>query len=326
MFRIIEQLEHHGHTNRVYVYDRYHGDLVSHAATIRHLFPKVRGEIGDATQRMAPCDAVFATAWPTAYVVRNSALDARRFYLVQDFEPSFYPAGTESLLAETTYRFGFHGVAIGAWLAEKLTQEFGMDCTHFEFGCDTSRYFLTNTMSRQEIVFYARRGVHRRGFELGILALELFSRWHPKVRIHLFGEPIRRLPFPFQSHGVMSPDELNVLYNRCAAGLSLSLTNISLIPLELLGAGCIPVVNDAPHNRGTVKNPYVKYASATPEGLAKALSKVITSPSLTAHSAEAAESVLGATWDQAGVTVERVLRRLCSSESASVLSGGVGDP
>ena len=36
-----------------------------------------------------------------------------RFYLVQDFEPSFYAAGSEALMAEATYRFGFHGVTAG---------------------------------------------------------------------------------------------------------------------------------------------------------------------------------------------------------------------
>ena len=35
---------------------------------------------------------------------------------------SFYPAGSQSLLAEATYRFGFHGVTAGRWLAQRLAQ------------------------------------------------------------------------------------------------------------------------------------------------------------------------------------------------------------
>jgi len=314
IFRLIHLLEQRGHQNRVYVYDRYLGDMEMHASMIRQLFPLVRAAIGDATKRLAPCDAIFATAWPTAYRVRNSDVSGKRFYLVQDFEPYFYPAGTESVLAEATYRFGFRGVTIGRWLAHKLSDDYGMHCDHVEFGCDTGRYFMTNAGRRPGVAFYARPRVHRRGFQLGVLALESFSKRHPDAEIHVFGEAVGKLPFPYTGHGVISPEELNALYNRCAAGLSLSLTNISLIPLELLGAGCIPIVNDAPHNRSTISNPYIRYVPATPGSLAEAIAEVIAAPNLVERAAEAAASVRTATWEQAGEALERVLRlELCSS-------------
>ena len=48
----------------------------------------------------------------------------------------------------------------------------------------------------------------------------------------------------------------------------LSATNVSLVPHEMLAAGCIPVVNDAEHNRMVLDNAHVAYAPATPFELA----------------------------------------------------------
>ncbi|MEZ5239753.1 MAG: glycosyltransferase [Microthrixaceae bacterium] len=57
-----------------------------------------------------PADAVVATMWTTAYVAAAAADQRRRFYLVQDHEPTFYPAGSLCALAEETYRLGLYGI------------------------------------------------------------------------------------------------------------------------------------------------------------------------------------------------------------------------
>ena len=163
---------------------------------------------------------------------------------MQDFEPYFYPVGTTSLLAENTYRMGLHGVTIGRCFAQKLRAEFGMTVDSFKYGCDISRYRRVRTSRRSGVVFYARRETARRGFELGLMALEVFAARRPDVKIHIYGDRIGKLPFPFVDHGHVTPDELNDIYNECYAGLSLSFTNVSLVALEMLAAGCIPVVND----------------------------------------------------------------------------------
>ena len=46
----------------------------------------------------------------TAYVAAHFANARRKFYLVQDFEPMFYPAGTMYALAEESYRLGLYGL------------------------------------------------------------------------------------------------------------------------------------------------------------------------------------------------------------------------
>ena len=160
-------------------------------------------------------------------------------------------------------------------------------------------------------------GTPRRAFGLAILALELFAASRPEVEIHLFGQPAKGLPFAATDHGLCTPDQLNRLYNRCIAGLVLSATNVSLVPHEMLAAGCIPVVNDAAHNRVVLDNTEVAYAPATPFGLAAALSTLVERPLIERGAAAeaAAASAKRTSWDEAGAAVERTVRRVVENAS-----------
>ena len=149
----------------------------------------------------------------------------------------------------------FHGVSIGKCFAERLQREFGMEVEAFTYGCDTSKYRRMET-PRTGIVFYARRETERRGFELGLMSIELFAKRHPEIEIHIYGDKLGKMPFSFQDHGRISPSEINAIYNRCYAGLSLSFTNVSLVALEMLAAGCIPVVNDTVDVRTDLANDF----------------------------------------------------------------------
>lgn len=308
MFRLIEHFEQAGNLCRVYLYDIYGGDAGHHGRRLRKFFPKFLGEIHDATDGMADAHAVFASAWPTAYPVFNDSCRGMRFYLVQDFEPWFHPVGARSLLADQTYRMGFHAITAGRFLAMKLSAEYGMAANSFDFGCDRTYYLADDTSGRDGVVFYARPDAPRRAFEVGIMALQLFAQRHPGITIHLYGARIGHLPFPFKDHGLLSPAELNGIYNRCFAGLALSMTNVSLVPHEMLAAGCIPVVNDADHNRLVLGNSFVRYALATPHALADALSDIVVTKNFRALAASASASVSSASWAEAGMEVERVVR------------------
>lgn len=308
-FRLIRHLEAQGHTSRIYFYDVYGGDLRYYRDLLRRSYAEV--EVASVFDGMPDADAVFATCWESAYAVFNARCAGKRFYLVQDFEPWFYPASATAALAENSYRMGFHAITAGRWLSSLLSSEYGMAADHFDFGCDTDVYTLQD-VSRNGIVFYARPDTPRRAFELGLLALELFSRQHPDVEIHMYGDSVADLgplQFTYVDHGLVSPGELNSIYNRCFAGLSLSMTNVSLVPHEMLAAGCIPIVNEAEHNRVVLANAHVRYVDASPHALAKALSDVVTDPNYDAIARAASASVQATSWDGAGHAIERVLLR-----------------
>lgn len=314
MFRIIKYLEAHGYVNRVYFHNVYRADHQYYESIVRSFYG-FHGQVASLDHGMLDAHAVVATSWQTAYPVYNSRCAGKRFYFVQDFEPFFYAVGAMSLLAENTYRMGFHGITAGQWLSEKLSTEFGMSADSFDFGCDTSCYQSLGNSKRSGIVFYARPEAARRGFELGMMAMEIFAARHPEVDLHFYGEKIGKLPFRFVDHGRITPRELNVIYNRCYGGLSLSLTNVSLVPHEMLAAGCIPVVNDAAHNRIVLKNSFVRYAPPYPEALAAELEALVTAGDFDSLSRAASASVSLTSWDDAGATVDGIIRRALPTAS-----------
>lgn len=306
LFRFIKFAEEAGHICRIYLYSTMNNSP-SRDGVVRMLkgsdaYPQLQASIEyyDEAEGVAPSvDALFATGWETAYPVFNDKCFARRFYFVQDYEPSFYPVGTHSVLAENTYRFGFHGITAGGWLPEKLGRDFGMKCDYFDFAAEPYTYSVTNAGERNEIFFYARPATERRAFDFGIMVLKEFSRMRPDVVINLAGWDLsaRDIPFPHKSHGMMKLKDLNVLYNRCRAGLVLSLTNMSLLPLELLAAGVVPVVNDAPNNRMVSNNESIQYAAPTPHAMAERLLKVFEQQQ---RPTELAKSVSEHTWKESG--------------------------
>lgn len=306
IFRIIQHLEANGYRSRVYFYDARLTSYDQYETALREYYD-FHGPVGRFDAGMEDAHGVVATSWPTAYASYCASSAGKRLYFVQDYEPDFYPVSTDRILADNTYRMGFHAITAGRWLAQKLRTEFAMDADSFEFGCDTASYANRGT-PRTGIAFYARPGTPRRGFELGILALQLFAARRPDIDIHLYGERVGKLPFRAVSHGLVNQHQLNNLYNRCFAGLSLSLTNVSLVPLEMLASGCIPVLNDAPHNRLVIDNPFVRYAAATPQALAGSLEDIVAMPEFAAYSRAASDSQQGVHWKSAGEDVDRAIR------------------
>ncbi|HUS25887.1 MAG TPA: hypothetical protein VMY99_00890 [Nevskiaceae bacterium] len=310
IFRFIHYLERQGHTCRVYLYSVHaYRPVKDIRQDMAASYPKTKASMKWLKGPMAPADTVFATGWETAYPVFNDAGSARKFYFVQDFEPYFYSVGSEYVLAENTYKFNFHGITAGGFLAKKLHTDYGMQCDNYEFGADTSLYRFENKGQRKEVFFYARPVTTRRGFELGIMTLQLFHEQQPDYKIVLAGWDVSEydIPFPYENLKELTLGQLSDVYNRCAAGLVISLTNMSLLPLELLAAGTIPVVNDGPNNRLVSNNAYIKYAEPSPSALAQALVETVTRPDLPEHAKKAAQSVAGLDWEQAGKKMEAAL-------------------
>lgn len=308
LFRLIEGLERAGHDCHLFLYDRFQGDARRHAATIAANWPRLRARVHDASSGLPALDGWVATSWQTAHVLAShTEASGARFYLVQDFEPYFYPRGSMYSMAEDTYRFGFTGITAGRWLAEKLEREFGMHCDFFEFGADRDVYFPLTDASRDGVAFYTKQTVARRGHELGMLALARFHELRPEATIHIYGDSPRPQPFPFVDHGKQSPQALNEIYNRCRVGLSLSFTNVSLVPWELLASGAVPVVNDAEHNRAVLNNDKVVWAHPSPDSIAHAMDRAYALYAEGSSPAELSNSTANASWSLAAQHVREII-------------------
>lgn len=249
LFRIIRHLAEFGHRCRVYIVpynlmtdystEKIRAYVGQHFGESQARYEKWNGSVEDA-------DATFATFWPTAENVLALPNGGRRFYLVQDFEPSFYPGDAHhSERAANTYRAGFHCITLGRWLAKLLRERYGATTDYFDFAVDPKVYHPRGGLRREtkRLCFYARPATPRRGYDLGIEALCLVQARLPEVEIVFYGTADPQPPpaFPFIDRGLMSAEELATLFSSCDVGLVLSLSNPSFVPLELMACRCAVV-------------------------------------------------------------------------------------
>jgi glycosyltransferase involved in cell wall biosynthesis len=278
--RFYEHLQRQGFRQRVYEMPvgrprRANAEDIRREA--KRLFNLELDQVSSSFEQMEDADVIFATSWHTAYPVLTHKGAGRRFYFVQDFEPQFAAVSTESVLAENTYRFGFHGITAGPWLSQKLSNDYGMTCDSFDLAVDPLMYYPKQTERENKVFYYARPATPRRGYELGMQALELFHARHPEFEIVLAGGEIPHGDWKFRpaNRGHISEVQLNDLYNQCRAALVISLTNCSLLPLEIMAAGCPVVTTAGPNNSLLLPKENVLFAVPSPQALADELEKAI---------------------------------------------------
>jgi glycosyltransferase involved in cell wall biosynthesis len=277
VFRTIYYLEQWGHENRVYVAGKNMPSGTDAQELVRHFYFPIKAPIELLAGKVPDSDALVATEWTTAYAVRSVSNTAKKFYFVQDLEHCFYPEGSLAEFAKETYRWGFHGISLGLWIAKVLNDEFGMPCSPFGFSFDREIYSRNGERSdrgpKNRVLFYARPATERRGFELGVLALSLVAQKRPDVEFVLVGFRPQRMSLPFRAvlPGVLTPTELAELYRACDVGLVLSHTNVSMLPLELMACGCAVVSNRGANVEWLLTDKTTQLANSTPESLAVAV-------------------------------------------------------
>lgn len=311
--RFVKHLQAQGHSVTFYVYNNNTLEQsLKEVEEVLRLSYGLSVAVGDLTH-FGPHDVVFATSWETAYPVFNLQQEnLHKFYFVQDFEPIFYGVGSRYMLAEATYKFGFYGITAGKWLTQKVSQ-YGMAADYFDFGADTDIYRPKSLVKKQKkIAFYARAHTERRGFELGVMALKLFKDKHPDYTIEFFGQDMSGydIPFEFVNRGILNKEELAQIYHESVACLVLSLTNVSLLPLELLVAGCVPVMNTGDNNRlvlGDLED--IAYAEAYPTALADQLCRAVERSDKDAHAKAMSARYDSLSWEDSYRKVEAIIRR-----------------
>ena len=221
-------------------------------------FPSLRGSsltlIRDFSppelQKIPDADVGIATLWVTAYGLALSPGMKRKFYLIQDFEPMFYPAGTQYALAEETYRLGLYGLCNTENLARIYRSDYGGKSVSFMPAVDTSVFHADGRPVRRPedpvtVFVYARPGHWRNCWELAQPALrQLKDRLGDRVRILTAGSwAIPEGQAGGMRHlGLLDYRATGQLYRRCDVGLALTVSkHPSYLPLELMACG-VPVV------------------------------------------------------------------------------------
>ena len=283
IFRFIKNIEELGYRSNIVIVGG-HSHLSSNLVkrNIEKWFFPLNAEVFIGIDNIPSSYFAMATSWPTAYFVRRFQGCIRKCYFVQDFEPWFYASGTESVLAENTYRFGFYGITAGGWLAKKLHDDYGMKTSAVGFSYDKQLYRPIASSKKldgfKRVFFYARPPTPRRGFELGLLVLAKLCQELSNVQVVFAGWDLTGydIPFPHKDAGLVSLNKLAELYCECDVALVLSFSNLSLLPLELMACGVPVVSNKAPYTTWLLNDENSILAEPNIESLALAILKVLT--------------------------------------------------
>lgn len=237
---------------------------------------------GQDPSTLPATEVAFCTLWTSAYLLAKYNSCQGKFYFVQDFEPSFYRAGTTYGLVEGTYRLGFPVIANSLGVAQKVRRR----CEtvgYYTPGLDRSVFYPgENIVDRDthRVVFYGRPGNPRNAFELGVAALrDVKYRFGNRVQIVSVGADFDPRDYGLQgvveNWGVLDTmEDVADLYRSSSVGLVFMFSaHPSYQPLEFMGCGCATVTNRNPRTSWLLKD---QYNALLVDPLAGAVANAIT--------------------------------------------------
>lgn len=281
IFRMVHHLEKFGHHQTIWFQNSAHfPDQAEAKRRINNWYQpigdKVHVRFLPDDVRQISGDVLIATDCWTAFPAAQVINVKEKFYMIQDFEPSFHPVGDLYLLASATYEFGYSMLCAGNWLL-KIMQSRGAWAREWELCADHRVYYPGVARSEIKdtirIAFYSRQYTPRRAVALGFAAFELLHKRGINLHVSLFGEADLNIDykFPHTQCGILSPEKLGELYRSSDIGVVFSATNYSLIPLEMMACG-LPVVEiDTESTRAIFKNDEVYFAQPLPYSIADAI-------------------------------------------------------
>lgn len=304
IFRFVRGLEARGMSCAVVIVGQHsHANQGVAAAKLRTYFGDIKAKLLFDQDPLPSTSYAIATSWLTAHYLRHYDSDgASKYYFIQDYEPMFYSAGFDGSAAQQTYDFGYGMICAGTWIAEILAEHHQVKpLGHFGFSYDHDLYRPHGKRDRiRRVFFYVRPPTPRRGFELGMLALDLVGRMRSDVEFIFAGWDMSpyRFPHVHLNAGVLSTAELPDLYSQCDVALVLSFSNMSLLPYEVMACGCAVVTNDAPCATWGLPPDIVTTSKATPEGLAEAIVGLLDNDDLRKQQTDRALRFVNATsWE-----------------------------
>lgn len=314
IFRFVSHLQKMGFQNRIYLSQKVnlHTDAALRDFLRTYYDLDVEQiEVHVDIQKMKFAHGTIATAWNTAYNLRDFNNTISKFYFVQDFEPLFFPVGSDYIFAENTYKMGFRGITAGDWLKNKLHDEYGMQTESFLFSYDHDLYQPgTKRDDQKRIFFYARPVTPRRDFELGLLALECVTKEMPEVEIVFAGWDVSgyNIPFKHQNLGSVKLDKLSDLYAQCDLCLVLSNTNLSLLPLEIMASNSVAVCTVGDNSSWLVNEENSVMVGFEPNEIAETLVYYLKNPDeLEKIRNKGLEFAQGTSWEREAEKVKKAI-------------------
>jgi hypothetical protein len=301
--------QRHGVAQRFCIYNRSDRDAADDvAAKAASAFPALRdAAFAPAGAALAPADAAIATTWESVFALVRFREARGKFFLVQDWEPDFHPAGSASAMLGEAARLGIPGIVNTPGLAEAYRAA-GNPAVAFTPAVDP-RYAPPaepRPAGPVRIFFYARPGTPRNAFALGLAALRrVKARFGERVQIVCAGEDWTPGQFGaadlLENVGMLEDlDAVARLYRSCDVGLCFMLTrHPSYQPLEFMASGMATVSNRNPYTAWLLRHEEnALLADPLPVLVAEQVGRLVEDADLRTRLAAAGrEEVAGRMWE-----------------------------
>ena len=284
IFRFISMLEDRGVHNRVYVSDpvNFQTDQALRDFLKAHYnITNSNVEVYHSTENVAFAHGTVATGWQTAYFVRRFRNTISKFYFVQDYEPTFFPMGSEYLMAENTYHFGFRGITAGDWLKGLMREKYGMEAESFLFSYDRTKFKPgTKRDNTKRLFLYVRPVTPRRCFEVALLALCKLQQKMPEIEVIMAGWDVSnyKIPFIHLNAGNIPAEELADAFAQSDICLVMSSTNLSLMPIEVMACNSVCACTQGANNDWMINESNSIMIPNDPIGIADVLYDALNDP------------------------------------------------
>ena len=198
-------------------------------------------------------DIIIATSWQSVYYARR--FEAYKVYFVQDYEPYFFKLNERYLLAKKTYELGLHIVSLGKWNIEQIKRlgsvnvKYKTDYIDFpyepsEYICYERNYDKYIGKKNISIAVYSKEDGKRIPNMLQIIlkkATKELQSMGISLEIYFFGFDKKTKIQIGKNLGKLNRKEMIELYKKVDFGMVASMTNISLVPYEMLATG-LPII------------------------------------------------------------------------------------
>lgn len=201
----------------------------------------------DSLAEVPPADAAVATLWLTASHVAKVGGVRRKFYLMQDFEPAFYPASSLYAMAEESYRLGLYGLCNTESMRSIYADGYGGRAMGFTPAVDRAIFHPNGRPEKGPsdpvTIFAYARDHFRNCWELVYAALVRIKELHgDNVRIIAAGARYLPASADFIDMGLLDYRATGRVYRETDIGVTMQISrHPSYLPLELMASG-VPMV------------------------------------------------------------------------------------
>ncbi len=196
-------------------------------------------------------DKMMATFWSTVSFVEGFPRVGERCYLVQNYEPGFYMAGSyERIAANRTYNieYNINYITISKWCQKWLKEKFGKEAVYAPNGIDLQMFYPVERNFDGKIRILIEgdsESFHKRvdeSFEIcGMLDPQKYEIWY----LSYHGQPKSQYRVDRFFHNIPH-NEVAAIYRQCHILIKSSiLESFSYPPLEMMATGgCVVVVQN----------------------------------------------------------------------------------